>query len=1357
MTPERWQRIKSLLESALEHAPRERAAFLKQACADDPLLQIEVESLIASHEHAGDFIESPAFELMAESLGESQSIVGSDLGPYRVTGRLGAGGMGEVYLAEDTRLGRKVALKVLLAHFTIDEERVRRFQQEARAASALNHPNILTIYEIGEIRSRHFMVTELIEGETLRRHLSKAPIKISETLDIVIQIASALTAAHTAAIVHRDIKPDNVMVRADGIVKVLDFGLAKLTETKTGEQEAPTLVNTKQGMVMGTAHYMSPEQARGLGVDTRADIWSLGVVLYEMIAGRVPFEGGTSSDVIASILERKPITLARYAPQIPAELEWIVEKTLRKDCDERYQTAKELLTDLKNLKRRLEFVEDLDHSDGGQRGVDFVRRAESDPYEASQVKVQSQGSPSPHVIDSLAILPLINKCTNPGMEYLSDGISESMIDALSQLSGLRVMAWSTVSGYKGKEVDPRDVGRKLNVRAVLTGRLMQVGERLVIKTELVNVADGSHLLGESFSCEPSDILDVEAEISRAISEKLLVRLSTEERRQLTKRHPDNVEAYQEYLKGRYFWNKRTEEDVRKALEHFKKAIDEDPSYALAYAGLADAYVILGSFGISALPPGEAYPRAREAAMKALEIDDQLAAAHASLGFTLAQYYWDKPAAEREFKRAIELEPDYAIARHWYGFVYLVATGRLDEAIREVRRAHELDPLSQPISANLGLTLYLARQSHQAIKQFQKTLEMDQNFVYAHWQLGLAYEQQEMVPEAIAEFRKAITLSGGSALTTALLGHAYAVSGKAGEALKVLDELRELSKRRYVSSYRVAAIYVGLGEKDLAFQWLDRAYQERDGWLIWLRLDPVMEPLISDKRFDHLIRRIGLVSNSGQAEVSNSIKPSTVVTKTIVQPKPAAIAVLPFRPLSKEGRDEILELGIADALITKLSELSQIIVRPTSSVRKYIDLEQDPAIAGRELAVESVLEGNIQRLGDRIRITVRLVKAEDGRSLWTGKFDEEFTDIFAIEDLISEKVTAALALKLTGDDRERLKKKYTEDTAAHHLYLKGRYHWNKRTEEALNSAIECFDQAIEIDPNYALAYVGLADCYTKLGDVGVTAVLPREAFARARAAALQALKIDDSLAEIHASLGHIDMHHLRWADAEESYKRAIKLNPNYATAHQWYAYYFAFHHRFDEALAKMAVALQLDPLSLPIADGIGEFLYFARRYDEAIAQFRKTLEMEPNFLPTRINLGLAYEQSGMFSEAEEQFVKARQIAGESVDALAALGHSYAIAGRTAAALEVLAQLIEMSKERYVSPYEIALMHTALGEFDEALRWLEKVYDERVEWLIFTNVDPRLDPLRNDARFVDLMRRIGFAPLTVQPRAKGRERR
>jgi serine/threonine protein kinase/Tol biopolymer transport system component/Tfp pilus assembly protein PilF len=854
VTPERWQHLKGLLHSVLARKPDERVAFLAEVCGDDEALREDLQSLLAHETQANSFIEQPAFGVMAETLTNEHatSMLGRTLGRYRIIAALGSGGMGEVYVAEDTQLGRKIALKILTAHFTIDDERVRRFQQEARAASALNHPNIITIYEIGQIDSRHFIVTEFVEGETLRQRMAKTPMVISEALDVGAQVASALATAHHAGIVHRDIKPENIMLRADGIAKVLDFGLAKLTEQKNLTSDSPTLFKTAPGVVMGTAHYMSPEQARGLPVDARTDIWSLGIVLFEMVGGRVPFEGTTSSDVIASILDREPTTLARYSPEAPTELEWIVKKALRKDREERYQTAKELLSDLKGLKRRLEFEQDLERSaDSGPRSI-YSRHVSA---EADHAVSQSQRQSSREVVESLAILPLVNKCADPNMDYLSDGITESMINALSKLSQLRVMAWSTVSRYRGKETDPRDTGRELNVRAVLTGTLMQLGEQLAIKTELVDVMDGSHLWGESFRCQSAEILDIGAEISSEMSEKLLLRLTTEERRQLTKRYTDNVEAYHAYLRGRYCWNKRTDEGVRKAIEHFKQAIDNDPGYALAYCGLADSYLVLGSFGIATMSPRDAFPKARKATLRALEIDDTLAEAHASLAFSMTNYDWNWPAAEREFKRCFELKPGYATAHHWFGFTYLTAVGHLDQAIAEARQALKLDPLSLPVSANVGLLLYLARRYDEAIDQLQQTLELDQNFCYSHWQLALAYEQKHMYDEAIAGFQRAISLSGRSELPIALLGHAYAVSGRKSEALAVLDQLSQLPKQRYVSPYRIAAIHAGLQDKDRAFQWLERAFEDRDGWLIWLHLDPVMEGISSDRRFSDLLHRV----------------------------------------------------------------------------------------------------------------------------------------------------------------------------------------------------------------------------------------------------------------------------------------------------------------------------------------------------------------------------------------------------------------------------------------------------------------------------------------------------------------------
>ena len=825
MTPERWQQIKALLESALERDPLERNAFLKDACADDTALRSEVDALLDSHARSGDFMESPAYAVMAGSLTDTDLVPGSAIGPYEVISRLGAGGMGEIYLAHDTRLGRKVVLKALPTAFTKDSERVRRFQLEARAASSLNHPNIITIYEIGQLDQLHYIATEFIDGETLRQRMANAELSIAEAVEIAINVATALLAAHEAGIVHRDVKPENIMLRADKVVKVLDFGLAKLTESKSMISEASTLFQTQQGIIIGTAPYMSPEQARGFAVDPRTDIWSLGAVLYEMVAGQPPFEGPTSSDVIAAILSREPVPLVRYRPEVPTELEWIIKKALRKDREERYQTAREFLADLRTLRER-----------------------------PKQSRIG---------IDSLAILPLVQNSPDQSMEYLSDGISESMINALSQLPDLRVMAWSTVSQYKGRQVDPRQVGRELDVRAVLTGRVIQSADNMIVKVEMVDASDGSRLWGGGCSCNPSEILDIETQIQCEISEKLLHRLTTEERKQLARRPTDNVEAYHAYLKGRYCWNKRTDEDVKRAIDYFKKAIDADPTYALAYVGLADSYLVLGSFGIATVAPKDAFPKAREALLRALEIDDTLAEAHASLAYCVGNYDWNWTAAEKGFKRALALKPGYATAHHWYGFIYLASMGRLDEAIAEAKRGQELDPLALPVSANIGLLLYLARRYDEAMEQFRKNLEMDRSFVYTHWEMALTHEECGRYEEAIQGFQKAIELSGTSVLPRVLLARTYALCGRKDEARALLDELTELSAQTYVSPYRIAAIYSALGDKNSAFKWLEHAYEARDGWLVWLAVDPVVDSLRSDKRFADLLNRIGLSESNGR--------------------------------------------------------------------------------------------------------------------------------------------------------------------------------------------------------------------------------------------------------------------------------------------------------------------------------------------------------------------------------------------------------------------------------------------------------------------------------------------------------------
>lgn len=889
MTPERWQQLKQIFQSALERNPAERSAFLNQACAGDPALRSEVESLISSHDQAGDSIEAMAAEAATEMLANDRAIVGKQIGRYQILARIGRGGMGEVFLAQDTSLGRRVAVKLLRSDFTRNEERLRRFRQEAQAASALNHPNILTIHEIGQEDSLHFMATEYVEGETLREHISRARLPLGQLLDIAVQVAGALAAAHNTGIIHRDIKPENIMVRTDGYVKVLDFGLAKLTDPKTSHSDAPTLVkvDTEPGVVMGTFSYMSPEQARGLTVDARTDIWSLGVMIYEMATGRQPFKGQTASDVMSLILQKEPTPLAHSWPEVPGELERIVRKALHKDKEERYQTIKDLLIDLKNLRKELELEAEMERSaaprsggstSSGQFAAATAHSKSSAEYIVTEIKQHKRGTTifilailiiaiailasfhflnSNKSINSLAVVPFLNATADPNTEYLSDGISESLINNLSRLPHMKIMSRSSAVRYKGKETDVQTIGRELGVDAVLMGRVTQRGDDLSISIELVDARDNRHIWGEQYNRKLSDILVVQEAISREVTEKLRVQLTGEEQKRLNKAPTGNPEAYQLYLKGRYYLSKRTDEGLKKAMEYFNQAIEKDPSYALAYSGLADSNMYIMRLGfLRDLSPREAYLRANSTATKALEIDDNLAEAHTSLAVVKMEYEWDWAGSEREFKRALELNPNDAEAHHQYSH-YLTAIGRTHESFVESLRALELDPLSLPLNAHLAWHHVNARQYDQAIEQCRKTIEMDPNFPQAHDFLAGAYEQKGMHQETIAEFQKAISLSGNSLHIRAELGHAYAVAGRQQEALKIMDELKRLSKESYISPYDVAMIYVGLGQNDQAFEWLQKAYEERSDWMRYLKVDPRSDPLRSDSRFTELVRRVGL--------------------------------------------------------------------------------------------------------------------------------------------------------------------------------------------------------------------------------------------------------------------------------------------------------------------------------------------------------------------------------------------------------------------------------------------------------------------------------------------------------------------
>ena len=761
----------------------------------------------------------------------AHELTGLTVGSYRIVAWIGAGGMGEVYRAHDTKLDRPVALKLLPPQVAADADRLRRFHTEARAASSLNHPNILVIHDFGDHDARPFIVSELVEGETVRRRLDRGPLPVRDAVAMSMQIASALAAAHARGIAHRDIKPDNIMVRTDGYVKVLDFGLAKLMAVPPDET---TTLRTQPGLAIGTPHYMSPEQAEGKDVDERSDIFSLGVTLYELTTGTRPFTGDSNLSVLSSILRDTPRPLTDLNPSLPAGLQRIVDRCLAKDRHRRYQAADDLRRDLEDLAQSLR---------SGELGVAAV------PPPRARVE---EGKPA---IDSLAVLPFTNAAADPETEYLSDGITESLINRLTQIPSLRVVPRSTAFRYRGRDVDPVKTGKQLKVQALVTGKVQQRGDLLSVQVELVDVKQNAQLWGDRFNRRGTDLLNVEDEIAQQIVENLRLTLTGEERERLARRDTDNTDAYHLYLKGRYYWSKRTTPDLKKSVEYFEGAIARDPGYALAYTGLASAYVVMTAFDVAV--PTDLFTKAKVAALRALDVDSHLAEALAELTLIQACLDRDWELAEVTSRRATQRRPGYWLAHDHYAMT-LAAQGRFDEAIAEVRRGQALEPLSVVVHHHVAWIHVLARRYDVAIAECRSAIDMDPSFPMAHLWMGVSLEQQGRYDEAIESLERAVALTRNTSNAVGALAHAYAVAGRTDEAQQRLSELQRPAQGGYIQHYGVALVLAALGESDEAVHWLEEAYRDHSFWLAyWANVDPRLDVLRDDARFKTLLRRLGL--------------------------------------------------------------------------------------------------------------------------------------------------------------------------------------------------------------------------------------------------------------------------------------------------------------------------------------------------------------------------------------------------------------------------------------------------------------------------------------------------------------------
>jgi eukaryotic-like serine/threonine-protein kinase len=771
-------------------------------------------------------------------------VSGTKLGPYEILTSIGSGGMGRIFRARDVRLDREVAIKVLPEQMVEEPEALSRFQQETKIVAALSHPNILTIFDCGIEQNTIYAVTELLEGEVLRAWLQRGQASREDLLQKGIAIAEGLAAAHSKGIVHRDLKPENIFITNDGRLKILDFGLAfwkPEAQNNSGAQKISS--QTQPGAIIGTIHYLSPEQARGEELDQRSDLFSFGCLLYEMAVGKHPFVKNTAAETLAAILRDEPDLAALHA-SFPA-LVPIVERCLQKAKEDRFENTQQLVQDLKLLLGSS--APTVPWSPPSKNHATWIvvialislLLFAGGSWFISKLKNRTQ---------TIAVLPFQNESSNAELEYLSDGIADNIINSISRIPRLRVIARSTAFKYKGKNIDPHAIGKDLNVSAILEGSIIQHGQILTVQAELISVSDGSQIWGQQYQRKPDDILLIEEEIARQISQSLRIHLTGTEEKLLLKHPTDNAEAYQLYLKGRYYLDRRTEEAFHKAVDYFQDAIRADSRFVLAYTGLADAYYWASNLYLS---PTQAMPKAKENVSKALAIDSEVAEVHTSLALINTYYDWNFPVAELEYKRAIELNPGSASAHQWYGR-HLLLMGRFSEATEELKIAQELDPLSLSTNVELGLPFYFQRDYDGAIERYRKALEIDSRFSWAHLYMAQAYEQKQDFNSAIHEYE----MTGDTTKKLAGLGYIYARTGKQAETRNILTQLQALSKSHYVSSADIATIYLGLRDYNQAFSFYDQALSQRDESMVRLKINPRLDPLRKDPRFLELLKRVG---------------------------------------------------------------------------------------------------------------------------------------------------------------------------------------------------------------------------------------------------------------------------------------------------------------------------------------------------------------------------------------------------------------------------------------------------------------------------------------------------------------------
>src|ERR1051325_7304437 len=1210
MTPERWRQVEEIFQGALDCSPDERNQFVVVACGEDESLRRDVQLLLRQHDSAGELLDQPLYantELgMLESfVEETDPMIGRRLGAYRIEREIGRGGMGAVYEASraDNEFHKRAAIKLVKRGMDTDFI-LRRFRKERQILAALDHAHIAGLLDGGTTEDGlPYFVMEYIEGQPLYSYCDTNQLTITERLKLFRSICDAVHYAHQKQVVHRDIKPSNVLVTSEGVPKLLDFGIAKLLNPDLAADI--THDPTATAMRLMTPEYASPEQVQGAPTNPTTDVYSLGVLLYELLTGHRPYRlvNRAPHEIARVICEESPappsIIITRAEDLLPSlytgdeattlkqlyttrggtleslrralagDLDNIVLQALRKEPEWRYQTAADLRDD---ITRYLE----------GRPILDLP-----DPPRTS-------GPLRPDVTNenSLAVLPMkildINQ-PDTGPDYLGTGLADALITRLSAIRSFAVRPTSSVLRY-GADADPLRAGRELGVEFVLDGRIRRTAERIRVTIQLLNVREETTAWAGQFDEQFTDVLNLEDVISSHVAEAIVPHLTVDQRLRLAKRGTDNPQAHEAYLRGRFYWNTFTEDGFARAIVCYQQAIALDPKYALAYAGVANYHNWLGVFSVMQF--AECSAAAYEAASTAVEIDPNLAEGHVALGQAILCRDFAWANAEHELVRATELDPNYPPARIWYA-LQLAMEGRFSESLREAHTARDLDPMAIISRFSVVWCSYHARRFDEAYRFAKTTLDSEPYNLMMLYGLSFACSALGRHQEAIDAAQRTVDLMGKASHTLGRLGAAFAAAGDAKSAEEVLKEMEQLANRRYVSPYHLALVNAALGRIEPTLDLLEQAYAFTDAKLLWLAVDPELDPLHGHPRFNDLLRKL------------DHRLAALPAIATQLGPDQQSIAVLPLRVLSHAGEntgDEYLGIGLTDAIITRLSNVHRLVVRPTSSVLRYHASAVDPLVAGRDLGIDYVVDGTLRRVGNRIRVTAQLLSVTEGVTRWAEHFDEDSTDVLQIEDSISERIATALLPQLTRDEQKQLSKRGTDNSEAFEQYLRGRYHWNSYTEAGFAKALECYKRAIDVDPHYALAYTGIAHYYNWLGVFGIKPF--DECSAAAKQAASKAVELDSTSAEAYSALGFaIVCHDFDWAVAEAQHRRAIDINPNYATAHHWYGFHLLMEGRFDEALEQMLQARRLDPLSPSIMQALGWCYYQMRRFSESLATYR----------------------------------------------------------------------------------------------------------------------------------------------------------